>query len=730
MNIDLYTPWHDEPGQLLRRHVGRPEVREALAQAGAQHFAGKSPVHLYVYGPRGMGKSHLLAMTEQVLRPLEGDAKLVILPEDVPVYSSAQDLLEALARTLQEASWDSWKRPAVDLQSLRGAVVLFEGLDRQLEALKESERRLFRAFVTTENVLLIGSGVGLGKALTDKRSAFYGGFSTWPLSPLDEEDAGVLLDEHAGETASTHGWPGRRSALLKLAGGSPRTLVALGLQCCRSPESWASADLFAVLQQFTAHYQMRFRDLSPQGQSVLALLCEAPRKLSPKEIAEILGQDARSIATACRRMNDHGLLEVEQEGRRSWYSVAEPLFRFWHEYRTGPWEQTRVALLGRLLEAVATPEELVSGWMSTQDLGMREAFEAALARSPVASEKGWRKLLSTIAELDDAARLSGLLNRAKALPINTYYEQSLVESALQLSLRAARPALQDFCTRSSTPQVAAWGPVIKFLAALEDGRSARVAFGDLIAESSDFFPMHGSVEVAVALDKWRDGLQAQTPWILSPSEKEQLGRVPHLRIQFCFRGLETGHPGLISVDDIDFDVGVNVHPVIALMSVLVGDIEMLGRVLIRIPYLMVHTSPEVVAPGHIDELCELCFVVSHYQSVWEYDVACEISRRHLSWAATWTKASPPVFSRLVDRIDEMAKELETDGYAQTALLSLGYHAPDRLQAVIDALAANPEAHKMASQALNLSRQLHEHKVAPLQPELQAMLDLIAPPETR
>jgi hypothetical protein len=62
--------------------------------------------------------------------------------------------------------------------------------------------------------------------------------------------------------------------------------------------------------------------------------------------------------------------------------------------------------------------------------------------------------------------------------------------------------------------------------------------------------------------------------------------------------------------------------------------------------------------------------------------------------------------------------------------SLGYHAPDRLQAVIDALAANPEAQSMASQALNLSRQLQEHKVAPLQPELQAMLDLIAPPETR
>ncbi|MFT5582860.1 MAG: DNA-binding transcriptional ArsR family regulator [Cognaticolwellia sp.] len=248
-----------------------------------------------------MGKSHLLALTKQALEPLAQGARVVVLPEDVPLYGSAQELLEALARSLQPKVWDSWKRAAVDLSSLHGAVVLFEGLDRQLDALREPERQAFR-------------------------------------------------------------------------------------------------------------------DLSPQGQSVLALLCEAPRKLSPKEIAEILGQDTRSIATACRRLSDHGLLEVEQEGRRSWYSVAEPLFRFWHEYRTGPWEQTRVALLGRLLEAVATPEELVSGWMLTKDEGMRKAFEVVMVRNQAASIQGWDRIVDAVAELKDSQGFPALLERASVLP--------------------------------------------------------------------------------------------------------------------------------------------------------------------------------------------------------------------------------------------------------------------------------------------------------------------------
>ena len=120
------------------------------------------------------------------------------------------------------------------------------------------------------------------------------------------------------------------------------------------PTTGRPRTLCRVLYGFTAHYQLLFRDLPGQGQQLVELMALAPRALSPTEMSARLGMSPAQVSTIARRLLDNGVLRSRQEGRRSWYSLSEPLFRYWLEYRSAPWSQTRVGLIARLLEALGT----------------------------------------------------------------------------------------------------------------------------------------------------------------------------------------------------------------------------------------------------------------------------------------------------------------------------------------------------------------------------------------
>ncbi len=60
-----------------------------------------------------------------------------------------------------------------------------------------------------------------------------------------------------------------------------------------------------------------------------------------------------------------------RKGRRSWFSVAEPLFRFWSESRAAPWSRTRVGALTRWIEAISTLNGTLSGPAARLDPRLR-----------------------------------------------------------------------------------------------------------------------------------------------------------------------------------------------------------------------------------------------------------------------------------------------------------------------------------------------------------------------
>lgn len=356
--IDVYTPWREDPATLTRRHVGREAERVVLTSSVREFVRGGRPLPLFFFGPPGVGKSHLLSLARTELQAeLDGaGVALISIPEDIAALSTAAAVLERLGRFQRPPAWMLWGTDRTPVALPRRAVVFFEALDRHLEIMHEDERRTLRRVVDELDLYIVATGGAIGTAFTGRETAFYAAFQCHPLLPLDSAAAGTLLDKVAGDDATSRAeWAARRAAFVTLAGGSPRTLLALGNACATAPTVGAADHLHTILRQFTAHYQMRFRDLSPQGQAVVEVLASAPCELTPTELGRTLGYTASQASTVSNRLREEGVLTSRQEGRFTYFGLAEPLFRHWLEYQAAPWEQTRVGWLSRLIEAVLSP---------------------------------------------------------------------------------------------------------------------------------------------------------------------------------------------------------------------------------------------------------------------------------------------------------------------------------------------------------------------------------------
>lgn len=347
--IDLYTPWHEDATVLRARHVARDEEQQAIREAITSFLDGGAPLPVYLVGARGAGKSHLISLAIAELRGRAlPNLRVLHVPEDVPSAATADELLK-------RADASDRRRSRLRPEPAAGsrAILFLEGLDLHLGAMSEHERRELRRRWQVGDVLVVATGCQIPEALTSRDTAFYGWFHVVPLLPLGTDDAKSLLERVAGDAATgARGWPARREALLTIAGGSPRALMGLALACKRAPDQWAADSLLQVVQQFTAHYQLRFRDLPPQQQRILEALTFAAGPLTPAEVGAQLDLPGGQVSVQCRRMVANSVLAADERRKETRYRITEPMLRYWLEYRSAPWAESRIGILARLLEAV------------------------------------------------------------------------------------------------------------------------------------------------------------------------------------------------------------------------------------------------------------------------------------------------------------------------------------------------------------------------------------------
>ncbi|MCB9760473.1 MAG: hypothetical protein H6739_11595 [Alphaproteobacteria bacterium] len=724
---DLYTPWREDQAQVKRRHVGRASEMDALRGAIRDFAEGGAPLPIYLFGPRGVGKSHVLTLIATELRPLlkAKGVPLIIVPEDIPLMRDAGEVLSRMEPEMQTPGWMRWDQPrhrAPDPPESR-RVVLFEGLDRQFNALHRQERRALRRALDDGKTYLVGTGVSLGSAFTGREEAFFGAFDPWPLDGLDDQLSGTLLDRVVAGTPVTKQphWAARREALVTLSGGSARALIALGAACVASPEVWATDALYAVVRQFTAHYQMRFRDLSSWGQKIVEVLAEAPRELTPTDLSELLNAGAAHMAVQCGRMEDDGVLLRRAKGRHTWYRIAEPLFRYWLEYRTALWNQTRIGWLGKLLESILSPAEVATAWWRNPDGELRSVAAGVLEKSEEGRSEAWQLVyLDLIAAVRDRnePRIREIVERTKELPTDDYAQLNIV-LILQDLPQFLLPIRVDLRACGFTHIALA----LDFLEAIDLlGVPPRKAFSRLLKSIKKLKIVRGGdylrflmAEAIISLVLRRTKHRGPA-WRLSTAERGSLARIPFLRCEGLRQGRRPGDPPLLEADDCSVLSNSDLEEdgeLLLLAAKHIRDPMLFGRVagLELDPRFLLTFQPvphpELPVPAAADKIIALA------QRIWAMGAS------PLEWAATFADADVDHWRALLTTLADKASDQRTHWVRDTnatitALASLAIRAPERFAELSDALGENWS--DLTGQAGAIAAQLRDPQ-SRLHPEL-------------
>lgn len=722
--LELYTPWRESTARLQERTVGRSDVLTGFKASTHELARGGRPLHRYIFGPRGVGKSHLLA----VLRAEFESAGLATIwvSEDIPAISRPDDLLQRVAQQQTgKPGWSSWgmKVAATSTRMTRPTVLVVEGLDRRLSELGSGrrgmeQRQQLRGHWDHDPLLwVVGTGVELPSAFSDKDEAFFGWFHTEALLPLEEQDAALLL-ERVAELPPGHTWQARRDALVALAGGSPRVLVTLAETCARpeTPQA-ASEALLTAVERFTPHFQMRFRDLGAQAQAVVDLLARAPREVSPGEMAERLGWEPATASKVASRLYEEGLLTRRAAGAHVWYRLAEPLLRFWIEYRTGPWAKTRVALAANLLEAMFSPHDIVTWWLEQDDAGQVVERAVMTGRSATLAASAIReKLVAAVDHKDVSALVKALKKRtAEAYPSQLLAALRCVEANWPDGLRqiASQTAakLIEFTVIAAADLLERRGPpreVFRSWLQAMDGPPPR----------GDWKSVANLLLAALAATAGEG-----RPWRLEPQEREKLAGCPFLRAAFLQRGRLASHPPVLDPGDL---ATVALRESDPDLDALLGAAMMLGHAGLgeRVLETVVRggltrgpgANPVPGRPAPRPELlCQWILMGRPLGSIRIEDL--------LTWSRSFADVTEPQFEEILSGVRGAAAGVEGGRIhwrAGEALVALGLASPDRLARVLDASPADVQ--RRFDTLLPFVHQLLEPSGGRLHPELARVKD--------
>lgn len=712
---ELYTPWREDVERLQARTVGREAIVRRVVDEARRFAAGERVRPLYLFGPRGVGKSHIVALAAAEFETL--GLTLVMVPEDVAATTTAAKLLDHC-----RPNADHWLSDNSGGSLAAPHILVVEGLDRRLADLgsgpeAREARQILRRHWTERPIWLIGTGVALTSTLTDREEPFYAHFDPEAIQPLSPEDARTLIDRSAPERARTHPrWSARRETLVTLAGGSPRVLVSLGEDCAdeSGPES-ASEALLAAVDRFTPHYQLRFRDLPPTGQEIVSLIARSPTMLTPTELAQKLGTHAASVGTQARRLADDGVIVGAPGPHGTPYHLAEPLFRFWLEYRTGRWEDTRVAVASHVLEALFTPDEIVDQWWEgTND----EVVDRAVltGKSTAAAHSRLEEELNSLRSTRDQSHAQKLVQRAASLGKASVAAEAVevfADGTATEVLRTLLPLME------ALPIAHAIG---QFVVELDDRVKPKTARAHLLprlaAHEMDFITARVVTRVVLsALDR---GSGPGKPWTLTADERRAAANVPFLRAAFLTRGRLSGHRPVLKPADL--------IPYVRAVSADIGELLVAAWGRPEAIALVDHVLTALEPGKGIWWRLRPCPKPSHSSASHANAITRWITRDlrrpvvfsgTLTWARALADADNELFDSFLAAV-EANRELGAygTGAALPALVAFTAASPDRMRRLL--ALAPPWLAPTARKAATLAAQTSAIGAGPLHPELAAL----------
>jgi tetratricopeptide (TPR) repeat protein len=376
-----FTPSAQDPAVLEAITVQREPLIADLVDAALDVDAGRR--HHLLVGPRGIGKSHVLAITTQRLLDSDRRSGIVIaaLDEDPWPIRSYAKLLAAIAAAAAGDLGDSeLARRAAELRAHVGRESEHDGEqlirevagERRLVVVMENSDEIFRRIrpdgqarlrALAENwpgLLILGSTPQLFAGVSRHTSPFYGFFRITHLDELTPDNAHELLrrvaalrgDEPLQRFLDTDVARRRLLAINSLAGGHPRIWL-LFAGCLSIPAIEQLVPLFLeALDDLTPYYQARLRELGDQQQELVVILCEARGAIGNRALAERSGLAQNQVAATLGQLAARGYVRRASlpdalnggDARASFWELREPLMRLCLEVKQSRGEPLRLVV--------------------------------------------------------------------------------------------------------------------------------------------------------------------------------------------------------------------------------------------------------------------------------------------------------------------------------------------------------------------------------------------------
>ncbi len=399
-----------------------------------------SSQHALVVGPRGRGKTMLLA---RVAAEIRTDAALSqhlmavqFMEENQEIFSLAEFWLEtlfqlagavapgdaALATELRErhaALAGRWRDHA--LADLARAAVLdgADRLDRRLVLMIENFQSLCRqadpdfgwqlreVLQSVPEVILLGSATSRFQALEDVEEPFFEMFRIVDLKPLETDECRRLWEMARGERV----FASDVRPLQILTGGSPRFLVFLAGFARHKSLGSLMEEVVTIVDQHTEYFR-GYLDNLPRGERrVFIALIDLWAPATAGEIAVRARMDIRVVSTMLARLINRGavLTDPNSPRRGRLYSAAEPLYSIYYKLRR---ERDGAAVVESLVHFMVALYEVGLFWRLRNSLAaelsdsvsLHTGFERALERRPADLDLPCRMKWDAVEDIVGTAR--------------------------------------------------------------------------------------------------------------------------------------------------------------------------------------------------------------------------------------------------------------------------------------------------------------------------------------
>ena len=381
MRPSRFTPSTMSAEHLEELFAVREPLLDQLMERVQELGSGRSPHHALLVGPRGAGKTHLVALVYHRTRALAAKGagiRIAWLPEDPWTIVSYRHLVLAVLQDLvddEDLGALGEEEAVARLRAVLEAgpvLVLMENADQILEGVGElGQQRLRHLLQTQPGLLVIGSTRRLDHDRVFQDRPLLGYFDVMRLEPFTPEQAVTMLSALAGAQGNeelrkeleTPGALVKIRTVAHLAGGQPRLWALLG-DALTVEQLDDLVDLLLIrLDNLTPYYQERLAHLSPQHRFIVSELAGADRPLPVKEIARRTQIGQRTVAKAVGDLSGRGWLRPTDtvfadllDRRRTYYELAEPLARLAFQIKESRGEPLRLVV------------DFLTGWYGLTEL--------------------------------------------------------------------------------------------------------------------------------------------------------------------------------------------------------------------------------------------------------------------------------------------------------------------------------------------------------------------------